>query len=62
MKPDGNINGLWELRGYSDADYTGDNITQKILTGYIVLINGAVIDWPSKYQKIVTLSVTEDKY
>ena len=45
MKPDGNINEPWELSGYSDADYTGDNDTRKSVTGYIVLINGAVIDW-----------------
>ena len=27
MKPDGNTNGPWELRGYSDINYTGDNDT-----------------------------------
>ena len=27
MKPDGNINGSWERRDYSDEDYTGDNYT-----------------------------------
>ena len=29
MKLDGNINGPWELRVYIDADYAGDNDTQK---------------------------------
>ena len=37
-KPDRNINGTWELHGYSDADYAGDNDTQKSVTVYIVLI------------------------
>ena len=32
MKPDRNINVSWELYGYSDADYVGDNDTQNILT------------------------------
>ena len=33
MKPDVNINGPWELCGYSDADYPGDNDTWKSVTG-----------------------------
>ena len=45
MKPDKNINGPWEILGYSDTDYAGDNDTRKIVTGYIVIINGAVISW-----------------
>ena len=32
IKPDGNINGPLELRGYSDAYYAGYNNTQKIVT------------------------------
>ena len=32
MKPDKNINGKQELRGYSDADYAGDNENRKIVT------------------------------
>ena len=62
MKPDGNINGPWKICGYSDADYAGDNDTHKIVTGYIVLINGAVIDWSSQIQKTATLFVTEAEY
>ena len=33
MKPDANINVPWELCVYSDADYAGDNDTQKSVTG-----------------------------
>ena len=62
MKPDGNINGPWELHGFSDADYTGDNDNRKIVTGYIVLINGAVINWRSRSQKTVTLSGIDSEY
>ena len=43
MKPEGNLNVPWELCGYSDANYVGDNETRKIMTGYIILINGVVI-------------------
>ena len=56
MKPDKNINGPWEILGYSDTDYAGDNDTRKIVTGYIVIINGAVISWSLWIQKTVTLS------
>ena len=45
MKPDRNINVPWELCGYSDVDYEGDNNTQKSVIGYIVIINGEVIAW-----------------
>ena len=62
MKPDGNINGLWELNGYSDTYYAVDNVTRKSVTGYIVIINGAVIAWHSQSQKIVTISITETEY
>ena len=34
----------------------------KIVTRYIVLINGLVIAWCSRSQKTVTLSVTETRY
>ena len=62
MKPDGNINGPWELRGYSDMDYIGDEDTWKSVTGYIVLTNRAVIDCRLQSQKTVTLSIIEAKY
>ena len=44
MKPALNINVSWVLRGYSDVDYAGDNDTRKSVTGYIVIINGVVIE------------------
>ena len=55
MKPDRNINGPWELCGYSDVDYAGYNDTRKIVTSYIVLINRSVISWSLQSQKTVTL-------
>ena len=62
MKPDVNINEPWELRGYSDVGYAEDNNTRKSVTGYIVLINGAVIVWHLRNQKTVILSVIETEY
>ena len=38
LKPEGNLNVPWELRGYSDMDYAGDNSTWKIMALYIVKV------------------------
>ena len=57
MKPYKNLNGPWKLRGYSDADNTGDNDTCKIFPGDIVLINRVPISWHLQIQKKVTQSV-----
>ena len=62
MKPDLNINGPLDICGYSDADYSEDNDTQKSVTGYIVIIDREVIAWHSWSKKTVTLSVTESGY
>ena len=40
MKLKGNLKLSWELRGYSDADYAGDNDAHKIVIRLVVLING----------------------
>ena len=56
------LNLPWELRGYSDAEYVGDNNTWKSVTGYIVLIDGLVIKWISQILRTVTLIVTETEY
>ena len=43
MKPDVNLNEPWELCGYSDEDFSGNNDTRKSVTRCIVLTNGLVI-------------------
>ena len=62
MKPYRNINGLWKLCRYIDAEYAEEKDTHKSVTGYIVIINGVDIDWHSRRHKTVTLSVTETKW
>ena len=59
MKLDRNLNGPWELRGYSDIDYARDNDIQKKVPGYIVLINRVVISWRSRIHKTVALTIKE---
>ena len=62
MKLDGNLNGPWDLLGYNDMDYAGDNDTQKSVTVCIFLIDVVVIAWRSQSQKTNTLHVTEVEY
>ena len=62
MKLERNINVSWELRGYSDTDYAGDNINWKSMTEYFILINGAVIPCSFQSQETASLSVTEAEY
>ena len=45
MKPDLNLNGPWEISGYSDAYYAVNKNTWKSVTGYIILIDVVVIVW-----------------
>ena len=44
MKPEGKLNGTWELCEYSDTYYALYDDTRKSVTGYIFLINGVGIE------------------
>ena len=52
MKLDANLSVIWKLHAYSDADYAGDNNTQKSVKGCIVIFNGLVIIWSWKIHKL----------
>ena len=58
----GNLNGPWQIRGYSYADYARYNNSRKSVTGYIIIINGVVINWSSLGHKKFTLYITESEY
>jgi hypothetical protein len=45
-----------EIKGYSDADYTGDKDERKCTTGYVFTLAGGVILWRSCKQTIVVSS------
>ena len=51
IKPQGNPNKPWELRGYSGADYAKNSNTPKNVTRHISLINRVIIEWRSQSQK-----------
>ena len=50
------------LRGYVDADFSGDLDTRRSITGYIYILGLTTVSWSSRLQKIVTLSTIEAEY
>jgi len=50
------------LIGYTDADWGGDLITRRSITGYIFFFNNTPISWASKLQKTTALSSCEAEY
>ncbi len=44
------------LTGYSDSDHAGDIGDRKSTSGFIFIINGCTISWPSMKQKTVLIS------
>jgi len=59
-RPAGNL--LNRLCGYVDSDWAGCLDTRKSTTGYVLLLNGAVVSWKSKRQNVVALSSAEAEF
>ncbi|XP_055590477.1 uncharacterized protein LOC129742584 [Uranotaenia lowii] len=51
-----------KLRGYTDADWSGDQRTRKSTSGYVFTLGGTAIAWRSKQQSSVSLSSMESEY
>ena len=54
--------GEGKLEAYVDASYAECLLTRKSTTGYVLTIDGDVVDWKSKKQPIVAQSSTEAEY
>ena len=54
--------GIFNITGYSDADYAGDKDTRRSISGLVIYLCGIPIMWKSKGQKAVTLSSTKSEY
>jgi hypothetical protein len=50
------------LQGYCDADYAGDIVDRKSVTGHLFTINGGLVTWTSTKQRCVATSTTESEY
>ena len=51
-----------ELQGYCDADYAGDIVDRKSVTGHLYTINRGPVTWTSTKQRCVATSTTESEY
>ena len=50
------------LIGYANSNFAGDPEDRKSVMGYCFFLNGAVVLWSRKNQRIVSTSTTETKY
>jgi len=50
------------LQGYCDADYAGDTVDRKSVTGHLYTVNKGPVTWTSTKQRCVATSTTESEY
>lgn len=50
------------LAGYADADWGGCKDSARSTTGFLITINGSIVDWGSQRQKTVALSSCEAEF
>ena len=46
-----------DIRMWVDSDHAGDKMTRRSCTGYFIFLNTALIDWLSKKQATIEISV-----
>ena len=56
------IQNVYELKGYSDADYAGDLVNRKSTSGMVQFLSSCLVSWCSKKQNTVALSTAEAEY
>lgn len=50
------------LNNHVDADWAGDPVSRRSMTGYVFVLHGGAISWMSRKQPTVSLSSTEAEY
>ena len=52
----------WIILLFSDSDWAGDKDNRRSVGGYMIFLNGVLICWRSKLQKVVSLSSAEAEF
>nr|GEU67738.1 retrovirus-related Pol polyprotein from transposon TNT 1-94 [Tanacetum cinerariifolium] len=52
----------FDLKAYSDSDYTGCNLDTKSTSGGCQILGGKIVCWSAKKQSFVAMSLAEAKY
>ena len=55
-------NGISNIEGYTDSDWAGDQTTRRSTSGYFTFVEGNLVTWKSKKQKVVARSSAEAKF
>jgi len=55
----GYIRGPGELKVFSDADFAGDRVTRRSITGVIAIVANGAVSWTSQLKKTTAPSTTE---
>ena len=53
---------VYDLKGYTDADYAGDLVNRKGTSCMVQFLGSCLVSWCSKKQNTVALSTAEAKY
>ena len=56
------VNIHWIILLFSDSDWAGDKDNRTSVGGYMLFLNGVLISWRSKLQKVVSLSSAEAEF
>ena len=55
-------NNVSNIFGYTDSDWAGDQTTRKSTSGYFTFVEGNLVTWRSKKQKVVARSSAEAEF
>ena len=55
-------NGISNIEGYTDSDWADDQTTRRSTSGYFTFVEGNIVTWKSKKQKVVARSSAEAEF
>ncbi|KAH9726797.1 hypothetical protein KPL70_008430 [Citrus sinensis] len=55
-------NNVSNIEGYTDSDWAGDQTTRRSTSGYFTFVEGNLVTWRSKKQKVVARSSAEAEF